>query len=97
MRKYKLPYHKFYALLNRVKEELGVSENRVTNSLKYIYNYNPTKYVIKKTIDGKLNSYGYYDDINVAIYARDYLETIGWDKSKWEVEKERIIEEAIHA
>ena len=96
MKKYQLPYHKFYSLLNEVKKELGVSENRVTNSLKYIYKYSPTKYVIKKTVNGKIRSYGYYNDITVAIYARNYLEKIGWDKDQWEVDKPRIIEEATH-
>lgn len=83
MKKCKLPYHKFYYLLNLLKKELGREENTVRDK-RFIYKYAPTqKFVIKKYVNGKYVIFGYYDDLDMAIKIRDYLETINWDMKLW--------------
>lgn len=91
--KLKLPYHKFYYLLNIIKEENGKKDNAVRDK-RFIYKYTPTqKFVIKKYINGKYVNFGYYDDEESAFKIRDYLEEINWDINKWESNKYRVVGE----
>ena len=83
MQKLKLPYHKFYYLLNLLKKQLGKQGNSVQDK-RFIYKYAPTqKFVIKKYINGKYVIFGYYDDLDMAVKIRDYLESINWDVKVW--------------
>ena len=93
IQKCKLPYHKFYYLLNLIKDENGKLDNAVRDK-RFIYKYTPTqKFVIKKYINGKYVSFGYYDDEETAVKVRDYLEKINWDINVWEYNKNSVVGE----
>lgn len=93
IRKCKIPYHKFYYLLNIIKEENGIIDNAVRDK-RFIYKYTPTqKFVIKKYINGKYVNFGYYDSEENAFKIRDYLEKINWDINKWKSNKYRVVGE----
>ncbi len=96
LRKYQMPYHKFYKLLNQLKKEHGLTDSTRTNrNRRYIYKYNRTgKYMIRKSLNGKFKAFGYYADVDVAVKVRDYLESIQWNIAKWQNEKDRVVEEA---
>lgn len=97
IKKYQIPYHKFYDLLNQIKEEKGLINSRTVNKNRYIYKYKRNgKYFIRKNIHGKRKGFGYYTDLDVAVRVRDYLEEISWNLTKWQNEREQIIEEAQH-
>ena len=77
--KLQIPYHKFYELLNILKKDK--QDNSQSNRDKrfiYYYNRNQT-YTIKKIINGKYCSFGYYDDLETAKHMRNYLESINWN------------------
>ena len=94
MLRLKLPYQDFYRLLNELKEEKGLTGTRTSSNQRYIYPYTQKKlWKIRKTKNGKTKDYGDYDDLNVAIKIRDYLETINWNTIQWEQNKDKIIEE----
>ena len=95
MRKYQMPYHKFYTLLNEVKKNLGVEANRTAEDTRYIYKYKKNgKFIVRKNLHGKPHGFGYYSTLDVAVRVRDYLETIAWNLNKWQNEKEKVIQEA---
>ena len=95
LKKYQIPYHKFYELLNEIKKEHGLEDTRTTKNTRYIYKYKPTgKYLIRKNIKGKPRAFGYYKTIDAAVHVRDYLETISWNVTKWMNEREKVVEEA---
>ena len=48
----------------------------------------------KADIDWKNLGFGYYKTMDVAVRVRDYLETIAWNLSKWNSEKEKVVREA---
>ena len=80
MQKCKLPYHKFYELLNALKVEANRKGEKTLRDNRFIYRYNPTnKYVIRKSIDGVYKNFGYYESIESAKEMRDYLETVDWN------------------
>ena len=94
LKKYQIPYHKFYELLNQLKEEHGLKDSRTTKDTRYIYKYKPTgKYLIRKNVHGKPRGFGYYKTIDIAVHVRDYLEDISWNVSKWQNEREKVVEE----
>ena len=96
LRKYQIPYLKFYELLGEIKKELGIKDDvRTVKSTRYIYKYNRTgKYLIKKNVDGKSKGFGYYSTVDVAVKVRDYLESIHWNVTKWQKEKSKVVEQA---
>lgn len=97
LKKYQIPYHKFYDLLNQIKEEMGLKDTRTRNQNRYIYKYKPNgKYLIRKNIHGKRKGFGYYKDLDVAVKVRDKLEEMSWNLTRWQNEREKIIEEAEH-
>ena len=96
MRKCKLPYHKFYYLLNIIKTELGKTDNAVCEN-RFVYKYTPTKkFVIKKYIDGRYVTFGYYDDEKSAYAIRNYLEEINWDIDLWNDNKSNVVGELLN-
>lgn len=97
IKKYQIPYHKFYDLLNQIKQEMGLINARTVNPKRYIYKYNRNgKYFIRKNIKGKRQGFGYYDDLDVAVKVRDKLEEMSWNLTRWQNERDIIIEEAEH-
>lgn len=95
IKKLKLPYHRFYYLLNILKKELNVDSNIFENE--FIYEYSPTKkFIVKKYVNGKYVNFGYFDDENTAKYVRDYLESINWDYNLWQSNKTQVVGESIH-
>ena len=96
LKKYQIPYIKFYDLLGEIKEEKGIhKEVRTAKRTRYIYKYNRTgKYVIRKNVNGKNKGFGYYKSVDVAVKVRDYLESIQWNVAKWQIEKLKVVEEA---
>jgi len=95
LRKYQIPYHKFYDLLNEYKKENGLEDTRTAKDTRYIYKYKRTgRYLIRKNIKGKPKGFGYYKDIDVAVKVRDYLEDISWNLNKWKNNREKVVEEA---
>lgn len=74
----KLPYHKFYELLNNLKKEKG-DKNKTNRKNRFVYKYSPTKFVVKKNIHGKIVSFGYYDSQEDAMKIRDFLEENDWN------------------
>lgn len=95
LKKYQIPYHKFYDLLNQIKTEMGLINSRTANKNRYIYKYKRNgKYFIRKNIHGKRKGFGYYNDLDVAVKVRDKLEEISWNVTRWHNEREKIIEEA---
>ena len=92
--KCKLPYHKFYALLSIIKNELGNDSLNNPRSKRFVYKYPPTKkFVVKKYMNGKYINFGYYDNEDTAIHVRNYLESINWNYNLWEDNKSRIVGE----
>lgn len=80
---FKLPYHKFYGLLNSLKVEYNDNTN-TNRANRFIYNHKPSKsFVIKKIVHGHPCYYGSYKDLNEAIRVRDYLETVNWDNDAY--------------
>ena len=79
--KTKLPYSKFYKLLNTVKKLNNCNINR---SDRYIYQLPNGEYRVSRTFEGKQSSFGVYENKEFAIRVRDYLESIGWDKELWD-------------
>ena len=95
LKKYQIPYHKFYDLLNQSKKEKGLEDTRTAKDTRYIYKYNRTgRYLIRKNIEGKPCGFGYYKNIDVAVRVRDYLEDISWNVTKWKNNREKVVEEA---
>ena len=95
LKKYQMPYHKFYELLNLIKSEKGLKDTRTAKDTRYIYKYNRTgRYLIRKNIQGKPKGFGYYPNLDVAVKVRDYLEKISWNNVKWQSEKEKVVERA---
>ena len=95
LKKYQIPYHKFYSLLNSIKQDYGLKDTRTRKKTRYIYKYNRTgKYLIRKNVNGKPKGFGYYNSIDTAVRVRDYLETIRWNLKKWQSEKEKVVKEA---
>lgn len=95
LKKYQIPYHKFYELLGNLKESLGLPGTRTGKTTRYVYKHKRNgKYLVKKTIHGKSFNFGYYNDLNVAVKVRDSLEDISWNVARWKNEKERIVKEA---
>ncbi|MBQ6219989.1 MAG: hypothetical protein IJH63_00530 [Methanobrevibacter sp.] len=96
LKKYQIPYHKFYELLANIKDNLGLSRDiRTTKNTRYVYKQkNNGKYLVKKSLHGKSFQFGYYNNLNVAVKVRDYLEDIQWNVNRWQNEKERIVKEA---
>lgn len=95
LKKYQIPYHKFYELLNQYKKEHGLQHTRTTKDTRYIYKYRPNgKYLIRKNVHGKPRGFGYYKTIDIAVHVRDYLEDISWNLNKWRNEREKVVEEA---
>lgn len=96
IQKLKLNYHDFYRLLNELKKEKGVTGTRTSNANRYIYkNRRKNSWKIQKTKKGRVYDYGDYNDINLAIKIRNYLEDINWSDEKWDKEKDKVIEEII--
>ncbi len=96
IRKCKIPYHKFYYFLNKIKEENGKVDNAIGDK-RFVYKYAPTqKFIIKKYINGKYVNFGYYDDERTAVKVRDYLEKINWDINKWESNKYSVVGELVN-
>lgn len=96
--KYKLPYHKLLGLMRILKKRFGLpdKQNRSANKYHHIYKYPPTgKVTIKKLIDGKMKSYGYYDNYDDALKVRKYLESIDWNYDFWFENKDEIIGELL--
>lgn len=73
-----LPYHKFYDLLNILKSKKG-DKNKTNRKTRFIYKYSPSKFVVKKNIQGRIVSFGYYDSHEDAMKIRDFLEENDWD------------------
>lgn len=48
--------------------------------MKYIYKHCDGRYRIRKTVDGRLVSFGYYDELDDAVCVRDRLVELGWKK-----------------
>ena len=74
-----LPYHKFYYLLNEIKNEVNdnTNSNRVN---RFIYRHNPSKrFIIKKIINGHPSYFGSYKNFDDAIKVRDFLESVNWN------------------
>ena len=95
LKKYQIPYPRFYDLLNHIKKEHSLEDTRTTKNTRYIYKYKPTgKYLIRKNIEGKPRAFGYYKTIDAAVHVRDYLEDISWNVTKWMNEREKVVEEA---
>ena len=95
LKKYQIPYHKFYELLNEYKKDHGLENTRTTKDTRYIYTYKPNgKYLIRKNVQGKPRGFGYYKTIDIAVHVRDYLEGISWNLTKWKNEREKVVEEA---
>ncbi len=95
MRKYQMPYHKFYELLRKVKKSKGLESNKTAKDTRYIYKYSKNgKFLVRKNLNGKPQGFGYYKTMDVAVRVRDYLETIAWNLSKWNSEKEKVVKEA---
>jgi len=95
IKKYQIPYHKFYGLLNKIKKDMGLIDSRTVNKNRYIYKYKRNgKYFIRKNIKGKRKGFGYYTDLDVAVKVRDRLEEMSWNVTRWHKEREKIIEEA---
>lgn len=95
IQKYQMPYHKFYDLLKKVKKSRGLESNRTAEDMRYIYKYNKNgKFIVRKNLNGKPHGFGYYKTRDVAVRVRDYLETISWNLSKWQSEKEKVVREA---
>lgn len=95
LRKYQMPYHKFYSLLNQIKEENGLKDTRTAKDTRYIYKYKRNgRYLIRKNIKGKPQAFGYYKDIDIAVHVRDYLEDIHWNVTKWKNNREKVVKEA---
>lgn len=95
IKKCKLPYHKFYDLLSIIKAESGNS-NIILGNKRFIYEYSPTKkFVVKKYVHGKYVNFGYYDDVDIAIHVRNYLESINWNFNLWKNNKTRVVGEAV--
>lgn len=89
MDKYKLPYHVFYKLLKEVKLEKNKFRSRTSDEMRYIYQYNnKALWEIRKTLNSKPKSYGVFNDLNLAINIRDYLESVNWNLQKDEMEIE---------
>lgn len=78
--KTKLPYSKFYSLLNIVKEQNKCNINRDD---RYIYKLGTGEYRVSRTVNGKQLTFGVYEDKEFAVRVRDYLESIDWDKDLW--------------
>lgn len=96
IRKCRIPYHKFYYLLNIIKNRNGKRYNAMREK-RFVYKHPPTqKFVIKKYINGKYVSFGYYDDEESAFKVRDYLEKINWDIDKWESNKYCVVGELLN-
>lgn len=96
--KYQLPYPKLLSLIKQFKKENGLSlnQNRTRNKYHHIYRYPPTnKLTIKKYLDGKLVSFGYYDDYDVAVKVRDYLEKINWKRSVWMANRVNVLNQIL--
>lgn len=93
MVKYKLPYHKILELIKKMKNRKGLAsnQNRVTNKYHHIYKYPPDRLVIKKYMDGKLMTFGYYDNYDDAVKMRNYLEGINWNHSVWLANRNNVI------
>lgn len=97
LKKYQMPYHKFYDLLNQIKSERGLINARTVNENRYIYKYNRNgKYFIRKNIKGKRKGFGYYDNLDVAVKVRDKLEEMSWNLTLWQTQRDKIIVEAEH-
>ena len=80
MNKYKLPYHSFYKLLNEIKLERNNIHTRTTKTMRYIYQYNNKPlWEIRKSFNGKQKSYGVFNELDLAIIIRNYLESIDWN------------------
>lgn len=95
LKKYQIPYHKFYQLLNKLKKEHGLTDITRSNSdERYVYKYHGNgKYMIRKTLNGKVKAFGYYPTVDIAVKVRDYLESIHWNIAKWQSEKEQVVED----
>ena len=90
MNNLKLPYQKFYNLLNKLKKNEHINSKSNKES-RFVYYYAPTnKYVIKKRINGKQKCFGYYNNKETAIKVRDYLESVDWDLDLFENIKTKI-------
>lgn len=90
--KLKLPYHKFYQLLNELKKDHKVRNNRTNRRNRFVYEFQPTqKYVIVKNINKERINFGYYDTEEIAIRVRDYLEENNWDMNLLNKNKDKII------
>lgn len=92
MIKYKLSYHTFYKLLNKIKEKKGVEGTRTGKNTRYIYHFS-NSWKIRKTVDGKQLDYGVFKDLDTAMKIRDYLENINWNYHYWTNNKKKIVEE----
>ena len=94
MIKYNLPYSKVLDLIKKMKNRKGMSsnQNRTNNKYHHIYRYPPNgKLTIKKFVDGKLISFGYYDNYDDALLMRDYLEKINWERNVWLANRKKIL------
>ena len=95
LKKYQIPYMKFYSLLNEIKQKLGLENIRTVKNGRYVYRHKKSNsYIVKKNIDGKTENFGYYKEYDVAVHVRDYLEDISWNRTKWLSEKEKVVKEA---
>ena len=92
MIQYKLGYHTFYKLLNKIKAKKGVSGTRTGKNTRYIYPF-AHYWKIRKNVNGKQIDYGLFHDLDTAIKIRDYLESINWDYNDWNMHKKEIVEE----
>lgn len=84
----KLPYHKFYSLLNLVKIESRVSSN---NPYRFVYKMGDG-YVVRRTVKGKVLGFGSYKDRKSACLVRDYLESVCWDVGVWDEHKLEVFD-----
>lgn len=94
MIKYKLSYHSFYKLLNKVKERKGLNGVRTGSNMRYIY-FSHNNWVIRKSVDGVQKDYGIFKDLDTAIRIRDYLESINWNYETWKKNKDGLVEAII--
>ena len=79
-----LPYHKFYELLNCLKDEYNdnANSNRVN---RFIYKHKPSRtFVVKKIIHGHPRYFGSYKELEEAIRVRDYMESVDWDTDAYQ-------------
>lgn len=90
MQNLKLPYHKFYELLNALKKEANRTGEKTLRDNRFIYKYKPTnKYVIRKYTNGVYKNFGYYESIESAKKMRDYLESVNWNIELYKEYKKR--------